>query len=113
MGRYGVPYVTNPYGGMFGSMGNVYSPYYRPFRGSGMAGDGAAIGMADPWGSRYHVNPYAGMYGSMGNVYSPYYRQFHPYGMGGMGGAPPAGTGSGPVTPYHYPYFLPPTTGRR
>jgi hypothetical protein len=35
-------YVLNPYSGMYGSMGNVYSPYYRQFHMppgmSGMSG---------------------------------------------------------------------------
>ena len=42
------PYIVNPYDGMFGSMGNVYSPYYRQFhqRGmSGMTGMGPAAGI--------------------------------------------------------------------
>ncbi len=30
--------VPSPYSGMFGSMGNVYSPYYRQFHSPGMAG---------------------------------------------------------------------------
>jgi hypothetical protein len=102
----GIPYVTNPYGGMFGSMGNVYSPYYRQFHQSGMSGPVTGIS-----GIHYIVSPYAGMYGSMGNVYSPYYRQFHQSGMGGTAGALSPGTIPGQGIRYHYPYFLPPTMG--
>lgn len=105
----GIPYVTNPYGGMFGSMGNVYSPYYRPFHQSGMGGP--LGGMTHVPGMHYNINPYAGMYGSMGNVYSPYYRQFHQSGMGGMAGAPIPGVSPGQGVRYHYPYFLPPAMG--
>ena len=105
----GIPYVTNPYGGMFGSMGNVYSPYYRQFHPSGMSGP--LTGMTGISGMHYIVNPYAGMYGSMGNVYSPYYRQFHHSGMGGTAGAPGPGTIPGQGIRYHYPYFLPPAMG--
>jgi hypothetical protein len=105
----GIPYVTNPYGGMFGSMGNIYSPYYRQFHQSGMSGPFTEATRIP--GLHYNVNPYAGMYGSMGNVYSPYYRQFHQPGMGGMAGAPIPGVVPGPGIQYHYPYFMPPTMG--
>jgi hypothetical protein len=105
----GIPYVTNPYGGMFGSMGNIYSPYYRQFHQSGMSGPFTEATRIP--GLHYNVNPYAGMYGSMGNVYSPYYRQFHQPGMGGMAGAPIPGVVPGPGIRYHYPYFMPPTMG--
>ena len=42
-------YAVNPYSGMFGSMGNVYSPYYRQFHTPGMSG---MSGMA-PGSGRY------------------------------------------------------------
>ena len=73
-----VPYAVNPYAGMFGSMGNVYSPYYRQFHQSGMSGMAATGAVTVPPPAPqvpYLVNPNAGMFGSMGNVYSPYYRQ--------------------------------------
>jgi hypothetical protein len=106
-----IPYVTNPYGGMFGSMGNVYSPYYRQFHQSGMGGQ--SPGIPNVPGIRYDINPYAGMYGSMGNVYSPHYRPFHQSGFSGMANAPGPATVHGQGTRYHYPYFLPPTRGSR
>jgi len=31
-------YIYSPYSGMYGSMGNVYSPYYRQFHSPGMSG---------------------------------------------------------------------------
>lgn len=107
----GVPYVTNPYGGMFGSMGNVYSPYYRQFHQYGMSGP--LSGTTTMTGMHYIISPYGGMYGSMGNVYSPYYRQFHWSGMSGTGGPQIPGVIYGQGTRYHYPYFLPPTMGTR
>lgn len=105
----GIPYVTDPYGGMFGSMGNVYSPYYRRFHQQGMSGtftDEARIP-----GIHYIIDPYAGMYGSMGNVYSPYYRQFNQRDRSGAAGVLNPGAVHGPGIRYHYPYFLPPTKG--
>jgi hypothetical protein len=46
MAGMGVPgWMPSPYEGMYGSMGNVYSPYYRQFHGPGMAG---MTGMAAP-----------------------------------------------------------------
>ena len=106
-----VPYVMNPYEGMFGSMGNVYSPYYRQFhqRGmSGMTGMGPAAGIPRAPEVPYVMNPYEGMFGSMGNVYSPYYRQFH---QSDMNDAMPGGSGLPQGTRHRYPYFLPPTMG--
>ena len=86
-------YILNPYSGMYGSMGNVYRPYYRQFHMtpgmSGMSGSGPGSGMSGMSGDGYVVNPYSGMYGSMGNVYHPYYRQFQPSGMSGMSGIDP------------------------
>ena len=74
---HGVGYATNPYSGMYGSMGNVNSPYYRQFHMPGMSGMSGMGLVPAPGGGDYMVNPYSGMYGSMGNVYSPYYRRFH------------------------------------
>ncbi len=108
------PMVINPYAGMFGSMGNVYSPYYRQFHPYGMSGmAGPVNGAANIWGNHYIVspNPYGGMFGSMGNVYSPYYRQFHRSGMSGPTGTVIPGGNLGQHAPYHYPYFLPPMMG--
>ena len=95
-GPYGTNYVPNPYAGMFGSMGNVYSPYYRRFHQQGMIGM-TGMGIAEEPVVPYQTNPYAGMFGSMGNVYSPYYRQFHQQGMSGMTGM---GIAEEPVVPY-------------
>lgn len=88
----GTEYSASPYAGMYGSMGNVYSPYYRKFHTPGMIGMYGPhslpvipeAGMSAPG---YITSPYSGMYGSMGNVYSPYYRRYHrpfPPGMSGM-----------------------------
>jgi hypothetical protein len=78
-----------PFSNMYGSMGNVYSPYYRQFQFPGMLGMPGmgrlpgTYGMSAPG---YFYGPQSGMYGSMGNLYHPYYRQFQPPGMGGMYG---------------------------
>ncbi len=77
-------YITNPYAGMYGSMANVDSPYYRRFQRHHPQG---MRDMPPAGGNReYITNPYAGMYGSMGNVDSPYYRQFQPSYQRGMSG---------------------------
>jgi hypothetical protein len=44
-GMGGAGQIPSPYDGMYGSMGNVYSPYYRQFHSPGMAG---MTGMAAP-----------------------------------------------------------------
>ena len=113
-GNAGGPYFVNPYESMFGSMGNVYSPYYRQFHAPGIAGTGRMAGMSGAPGVPYAPNPYSGMFGSMGNVYSPYYRQFHGPGMGGMAGPYPfAGRVGEPGQAGQalYPTFLEPTMG--
>jgi hypothetical protein len=83
-------YVTNPYDGMYGSMGGVYGPYYRQFYAPGMSGmSGMYPGSGAYWmsGQQYILNPQygmSGMYGSMGNVYAPYSRQFYSPGIAPM-----------------------------
>jgi hypothetical protein len=101
------PWVASPYAGMYGSMGNVYSPYYRQFHHYGMQGmaparPGQAGAPVLPWAT----GPYAGMYGSMGNVYSPYYRRHSAYAGPGTRGAIPAGGTAGLSTahPVASPY---------
>jgi hypothetical protein len=42
-GSSGTGPYPSPYQGMFGSMGNVYSPYYRKFHPSGMSGSGETM----------------------------------------------------------------------
>ena len=37
-GMQGITYMPSPYTGMYGSMGNVYSPYYRQYHVYGMGG---------------------------------------------------------------------------
>jgi hypothetical protein len=93
-GMSGTESFSNPYSGMYGSMGNVYSPYYRQFHPgmSSMPGPPPRSVMpgAGASGPEHIINPYSGMYGSMGNVYSSYYRRYpQPYtrGMSGMGQA--------------------------
>ena len=44
-GMAGEGQIPSPYDGMYGSMGNVYSPYYRQFHTPGMGG---MTGMAQP-----------------------------------------------------------------
>jgi hypothetical protein len=84
-------YVPQPQSGMYGSMGNVYSPYYRYRQPSpGMTGMGflpGTYGMSAP--PVYLYSPQMGMYGSMGNVYHPAYRTLQQPGMGGMSGGAP------------------------
>jgi hypothetical protein len=83
-------YVTNPYDGMYGSMGGVYGPYYRQFYAPAMSGmAGMYPGSGPYWmsGQQYILNPQygmSGMYGSMGNVYAPYSRQFYSPGIAPM-----------------------------
>jgi hypothetical protein len=69
--------VNPPYAGMYGSMGNVYHPYYRgtmPPGMGGMSGARALPGTERMGVPAYMDSPYSGMYGSMGNVYHPSYR---------------------------------------
>ncbi len=107
-GNAGGPYFVNPYESMFGSMGNVYSPYYRQFHAPGITGTGRSAGMSAP-GVPYPLNPYSGMFGSMGNVYSPYYRQFHLPGAQGMSGMGSMAGISG--IPPQMPYLVNPYAG--
>ena len=64
-GMQGQAFAPSPYSGMYGSMGNVYSPYYRQYHLYGMGGTQPLVGMSGMQGITYVPSPYSGMYGSM------------------------------------------------
>jgi hypothetical protein len=85
--------ASAPYSGMYGSMGNVYHPYYRRLHPPPMGGMSPYQPMPGTYGlgnPGYAESPYSGMYGSMGNIYHPYYRNPQAPAMGGMAGEGPA-----------------------
>jgi hypothetical protein len=83
--------IPSPYAGMFGSMGNVYSPYYRQFHPPGMAGMSGMVAPAQGMG-QVPAQPTPGM---------P-----HPAMWPGAAVAPPPllGTGVPGASPYPSPY---------
>jgi len=124
-GMGGAGQMPNPYDSMYGSMGNVYSPYYRQFHSPGMAGmtgmaapaqgsgqgpAQAAVGMPDPafWSgsAAYPVPmpgagtpgaaPYPSPYGGMyGSMGNIYSPYYRQYQNPGMAGASGARPGAG------------------
>jgi hypothetical protein len=123
-GMGGARQMPSPYSGMYGSMGNVYSPYYRQFRSPEMAGMAdmaaaqgagqgpaqAAVGIPYPafWSgsAAYPVpmpgagtpgaEPYPSPYGGMyGSMGNVYSPYYRQYHNPGMAGASGARPGPG------------------
>ena len=90
-GASGAAPYPNPYGGMYGSMGNVYSPYYRQFHFPGMAG---MTGMAAPAQATDQA-PAQATPGTPGPAFSPGSAAYP---------APMPGAGAPSAAPYPNPY---------